>query len=53
MCNTPLAMFSNKLGSLLLKLGWQPKKPLILSDLLVSLVSKIVLIRPLRLNGAT
>jgi len=53
MRNTPPTMFSNKLGSLLLKLGWRPRKPSIPSNLLVSLVSKIVLIRLLRLNGAT
>ncbi len=53
MRNTPPAMFSNKLGSLLLKLGWWARKPSIPSNLLACLVSKIVLIRPLRLNGAT
>jgi hypothetical protein len=53
MRNIPPAMFSNKLGSLLLRLGWQLGKPSIPSYLLVSLVSRIVLIRPLRLNGVT
>ncbi len=53
MHNNPPVMFSNKLGSLLLKLGWQPRKPSIPSNLLVSLISRIVLIRPLRLDDAT
>ncbi len=53
MPNTPPPMFSNKLGSLLLRLGWWPRKPSIPSYLFVSLVSKIILIRSLRLNGAT
>jgi hypothetical protein len=52
-CNTPPTMFSNKLGSLLLRLGWRPRKQSIPSNLFVSLVSRIILIRPLRLNGAT
>ncbi len=52
MRNTPPAMFSNKFRSLLLRLGWRLGKPSILSNLFVSLVSRIVLIRPLRLNGA-
>jgi len=34
-------------------LGWRTGKPSILLDLLLSLVSRIILIRPLRLNGAT
>ncbi len=53
MCNTPPAMFSNKLGSILLKLGWRLKKPSMPSNLLARIVSKLVLIKPLRLNGAT
>jgi hypothetical protein len=53
MRNIPPTIFSNKLGSLLLTLGWRPAKPSIPLDLLVSLVFRIILIRPLRLNGAT
>jgi hypothetical protein len=52
MCNTLPVMFSNKLGSLLLRLGWRLGKPSIPSYLFVSLVSRIILIRLLRLNGA-
>jgi len=53
MCITAPTMFSNKLGLPMLKLGWRPGKPLIPSNLFVSIISRIELIRPLRLNGAT